>query len=182
MIAAIVGGLVMLALLFLDQILKAWAYAVEVSQPGFFLGFIRMNFLPGGNTGIAWGLFGDSKTGMILITILTVVMIAAIAALYFTVFKKNTAAKICLAVVEAGALGNLIDRVCLGYVRDFVDVSPIGFNICNFADFYITFGAIALLVVILFVGKEAVIPLGRLRKRTGEESEEKETGPKENGD
>ena len=176
MIVSIVGGLVMLALLALDLILKAWAYAVRIAQDEFFLGFIRLNYLPGGNTGIAWGLFGDSKTGMILITVLTVVMIGGIAALYFTVFKKNTPARICLAVIEAGAIGNLVDRLCLGYVRDFVDVSPIGFNICNFADFYITFGAVALLLVILFVGKEAIIPLGKARR----EAKEEEAREKEN--
>ena len=169
MIIAIIGGIVMLVLLALALILKAWAYAYRVSQPNYFLGFIRINYLPGGNTGIAWGMFGNTPAAMVVITILTIVMIGAIAALFFTVFKKNTPARICLAVIEAGAVGNLVDRLCLGYVRDFVDVSPIGFNICNFADFYITFGAIALLIVILFVGKDAVIPLGKYRKQAKEE-------------
>ena len=68
-----------------------------------------------------------------------------------------------------------MDRIAFGYVRDFVDVSPIGFNICNFADFYITFGAVALLIIILFVGKDAVIPLGKSRKEAkAEEAEGKQ--------
>lgn len=161
MIAAIVGGLVMLLLLLFDLLSKAWAYAVQVQQTNFFLGFIRLNYLPGGNTGIAWGLFGNSRTAMIFVTLFTAAMVIGIGVLYFTVFKKNTAGRMCLAVIEAGAVGNLVDRICLGYVRDFVDVSPIGFNICNFADFFVTFGAVALIIVILFVGKDAVIPLGR---------------------
>lgn len=185
MIVALIGGLVMLVLLALDLILKAWAYAYRVSQPNYFLGFIRINYLPGGNTGIAWGLFGNTPAAMIVITILTIVMIGAIGVLFFTVFKKNTAGRICLAVIEAGAVGNLVDRLCLGYVRDFVDVSPIGFNICNFADFYITFGAVALLIIILFVGKDAVIPLGKYRKQAKEEEEREEGEPpagERNGD
>ncbi len=179
MITMIVGGIVMLLLLAFDLFTKAWAYAVRVQQQNFFLGFIRFNYLPGGNTGIAWGLFGNSRTAMILVTLLTVVMVIGIGVLYFTVFKKNTAGRICLAVIEAGAIGNLVDRVFLGYVRDFVDVSPIGFNICNFADFFVTFGAVALVIVILFVGKDAVIPLGKNREGREKEQTEKE---QEHGD
>ena len=171
MIVPFVGGLVMLALLALDLILKLLAGCFLKNHPSIPVipGFIELSYTE--NTGIAFGMFGNTPTAMIVITILTVVMIGAIAALFFTVFKKNTAARICLAVIEAGAIGNLVDRLCLGYVRDFVDVSSIGFGICNFADFYITFGAVALLVIILFVGKDAVIPLGKYRRQRKEEAE-----------
>lgn len=164
MIATVVGGIVLFVLLAIDLFTKAWAYAAKVAQSGYFLGFIRLNYLPGGNKGIAFGWFGDTPTAMVIITVFTVAMILGIGALYFTVFKKNTPARICLAVIEAGAIGNFIDRVCLGYVRDFVDVQPIGFGICNFADFYITFGAVAFLIVILFIGTDAIIPVGKWRK------------------
>lgn len=177
MIAAIVCGLVMCGLLLADQLSKAIAYALKISQPDYFLGFIRINYLPGGNTGIAWGFWGNTPTMMIAVTVLTAVMIIGIGVLFFTIFKKNTPARVCLAIIEAGAIGNFLDRICLGYVRDFVDVSPIGFNICNFADFYITFAAVALVVIILFVGKDAIIPIGKRRKRReSEECEEDEHG------
>ena len=79
--------------------------------------------------------------------------------MFFTIFRKNLPVRICLAVVEAGALGNIIDRFCLGYVRDFVDVQPVGFGICNIADFFITGGVVAVVICILFIGKDAVFPL-----------------------
>lgn len=176
MIFACVCGILCLTLLSVDLLTKAWAYAVQIHQNSYFLGFIRWNYLPGGNTGIAWGLFGSTEVAMTIITVLTVFLIAGIVALFFTAFKKNRPAQICLAVIEAGAIGNLIDRLALGFVRDFVDVSPLGFGICNFADFFITFGAVALLVIILFVGKDAIIPLGKWRKSNRKEdpsSEEK---------
>ena len=169
MTVAIVGGLVMLVLLALDLVLKILAacflrgHAAVPVIPH----FIELTYTE--NTGIAWGMFGNTPAVMTVITVLTVVMIGGIAALFFTVFKRNTPARVCLAVIEAGALGNLVDRLCLGYVRDFVDVSSIGFGVCNFADFYITFGAVALLIIILFVGKEAVIPLGKYRRQAKEE-------------
>lgn len=175
MIVAIICGLFACGLLLADQLSKAIAYALEISQPNYFLGFIRINYLPGGNTGIAWGLWGNTPAMMIAVTVLTVVMIIGIGVLFFTIFKKNTPARVCLAIIEAGAVGNLIDRLCLGYVRDFVDVDPIGFNICNFADFYITFAAVALVIIILFIGKDAVIPLGKWRKER-QKNEEEEHG------
>ena len=171
MIFACICGLITLALLFVDLITKAWAYAVQIQQPSYFLGFIRLSYLPGGNTGIAWGLFGSTEVAMTIITILTAFMIIGIAVVFFTVFRKNRPIQVCLAVIEAGAIGNLIDRIVLGYVRDFVDVSRIGFAVCNFADFFISFGAVALLIVILFVGKDAVIPLGKWRKLRQEEEQ-----------
>ncbi len=177
MIFACISGIIALCFLLVDLLTKAWAYSALVAQPNYFLGFIRFNYLPGGNTGIAWGMFGSSKAGMVVITILTGFMIVGLVALFFTVFKKNRPAQVCLAVITAGAMGNFIDRIFLGYVRDFVDVSPLGFGICNFADFYITFGAVALLIVILFVGKEAMFPLGKYKK---EKEQEKQKENEEN--
>ena len=171
MIFACICGIVLLVLLFIDLITKAWAYSALIQQKTFFLKIIRLNYLPGGNTGIAWGFLGNTETAMTIVTILTALMIIGLFALYFTFFKRNKPAKVCLAVIVAGAIGNFIDRVVLGYVRDFIDVSPLGFGVCNLADFYITFGAVALLIVILFVGKEAVFPLGKYRKKKGTKEE-----------
>lgn len=175
MIFALICGIVTLLLLFVDLLTKAWAYAVMV-ETGYVLGLVRLSYLPGGNTGIAFGWFGESEWAMAVFIVLTVFMMGGIAALFFTVFKKNRPARVCLAVIEAGAVGNFIDRVFLGYVRDFIDVQRLGFGICNPADFYITFGAVALLLVILFVGKEAVIPLGKWRKIRREEREMEQNG------
>lgn len=183
MITALIGGIVMLVLLAVDLITKMIAEAYFVNVP-FIPGFMDFSFTK--NYGMAFGTFENTSWAMdFIVTPLTVVMIAAIAVLFFTVFKKNTAGRMCLAVVEAGAIGNLVDRLCLGYVRDFVDVgafrpfawlgSNFNFGTCNIADFCITFGAIALLIVILFVGKDAVIPLGKYRKQAKEEENGEKT-------
>lgn len=161
---AVVCTLIMLVLLVGDQLTKAWAEAVAIHQPDYFLGIIRWNFSK--NTGMAFGIFDDNRTAMIVITALTVGMIIGIAVLFFTLFKKNKAAQIALAFIEAGAIGNLIDRLILTYVRDMVDVSPIGFGICNFADFYITGGAVALIIIIFFFGEDPVFPIGKRKKQT----------------
>lgn len=169
MIVSLVCALICLALLFIDLFSKALAEAYRVFQDGYFLGFVRLNFVK--NEGMAFGIFDDNPAAMAVVTVLTVAMIVGIAVLFFTLFKKNVPVRVALAVIEAGALGNLIDRVVLGYVRDFVDVSPIGFGVCNLADFFITFGAVALFLIVLFVGEDAVIPLGRRRKEKKAEEE-----------
>lgn len=164
-------GVVLLVLLFVDQITKAWAEAAADGQhlgavlgsDEYFLGIVRLCY--SSNNGIAFSLFAGETNAMIAITVFTGFMIVGIGVLFFALFKKNVPAQACLAVIEAGAIGNLIDRiVCqdefLGhYVRDFIDVSPLGFGICNPADFYITFGAAALVFIILFVGPSSLFPL-----------------------
>lgn len=154
-----VGGIIlMLLFLFVDQFTKAFteANAGEYSSK-FFLGIIRIHVVR--NPGMAFSWFDDQPTIMVMITILTVFLIVAIGLAYLFVFRKNKPAQISLAVIEAGAIGNLIDRLVLGCVRDFIDVSPLHFGVCNPADFFVTFGAVALVFIILFIGPSALFPL-----------------------
>ena len=154
---AVLAGIVFLILLFVDQITKAVAAATEVQQSEFFLGIIKLTYAE--NEGMAFSFFSQNRTAMIVITALTVLMIIGIAALFFTIFIKNPPAQMCLGVIEAGAIGNLIDRLCFEYVRDFLDISPLHFGICNPADFFIVLGAVALVFVILFIGPSSLFPL-----------------------
>lgn len=158
MTIALVGGLIALILLFLDLASKAVAFAVNVHQPNMFLGIVRLDCVM--NSGIAWGTFGENPPAMLAITILTAFMAAGIVVLFFTYFKHNTPARIALAAIEAGAIGNFIDRVCFGAVRDFIEIDfLLPHYTCNFADMCIVLGAIALIFIILFIGKEAAFPL-----------------------
>ncbi len=150
-------ALLVCVLLFVDLITKAAAEASTIRQSSYFLGIIRLWYTS--NPGIAFGIFGDNPVAMEVMSYVTIVLALLIAVMFFTIFRKNLPVRICLAVVEAGALGNIIDRFCLGYVRDFVDVHPVGFGICNIADFFITGGVVAVVICILFIGKDAVFPL-----------------------
>lgn len=158
MTMALVGGLITVVLLFIDMLTKAIAFAVNVHQSEMFLGIVRLNCVM--NPGIAWGSFGSNPPAMLAITILTGIMAVGIVALFFTYFKHNTPARVALAVIEAGAIGNFIDRIYFGEVRDFIDVDLIlPAYTCNIADMFIVLGAIALIVIILFIGKESAFPL-----------------------
>ena len=102
----------------------------------------------GGNTGAAWGMFSGNTTGLILISI---VMIVVLFAFNHFVKVKNTFYCLAFGFVIGGAFGNLVDRIALGYVRDFVflDFMPT-FPVFNLADSFLCVGAVMLAIYILF--------------------------------
>ena len=177
---AVLAGIVMLVLLFVDQITKAWAAAENVGQSDYFLGIIRLYYTT--NAGMAYSLFASNYTAMVVITILTVFLIIGIGVAFFTVFKDNMPAQMCLAVIESGAIGNLIDRLYFHYVRDFLDISPLHFGNCNPADWCISLGAVALVFIILFIGPTSLFPLTKKwreeAKRMEEEKKKKKRAKK----
>lgn len=183
-LVALIGALIACVLLFIDLISKVWAESAagghtDVALTGYFLNLVRLYFTH--NPGIAYGLFGGNDTAMVVVTALTVVMILAIGAVYFTVFRQNTPVRIVLAVIEAGAVGNLLDRLILGYVRDFIDLSKIGFGIANLADFYIVLGAVALVFILLFIGEDALLPLKKEWREKAKEKDALKAKAKEDG-
>ena len=60
----------------------------------------------------------------------------------------------CIVSVFAGGLGNMIDRLRLGYVVDMIELEFIRFPVFNVADCFITCGCIALMVSLIFFNKE----------------------------
>ena len=66
----------------------------------------------------------------------------------FTAFERW-----CIVAVFGGGLGNMIDRVRLGYVVDMIAVDFINFPVFNVADCFITCGCIALMVSLVFFNK-----------------------------
>ena len=66
-------------------------------------------------------------------------------AMPFTTFERW-----CIAAIYGGGLGNLIDRVRLGYVVDMIETRFMEFPVFNVADCFITCGCIALIVHLIF--------------------------------
>ena len=134
------------------------------------------------NRGISYGMGSDAKTWMkIAVIVGTFVMMILLAILYFKMDKRRSFMRTALVFIVAGGIGNFIDRVyyqvwdpntLLG-VRDMVDLSRFGFAVCNFADFFITGGAVALVLSILFFDKEAVWPLTKKYKALAQEAADK---------
>lgn len=154
---AIVTALVVIGLLVgLDQWTK-WAIVKSIPlgesvvvTPGFFeLTYLR-------NYGAAF----SSMAGMSMwfFGIITVLALCAIA--YYFIKSDNLKIELALSLIAAGAIGNFIDRMTLGYVRDFFRFYIFGspFAVFNVADVCLTLGVILLIVIVLwdeFKGKKA---------------------------
>lgn len=121
-----------------------------------------------------------SPLAKIAVIAATGVMMLLLAVLYFKIDKRRSWLKTALVFVVSGGVGNLIDRVyyrvwdssTLYGVRDMVDLSRFGFAVCNFADFFISAGAVMLVLSFLFFDKDAFWPVGKY-KVLAKEAEEK---------
>ena len=98
------------------------------------------------NTGAAFGLFKNSTWFFIAVSVIAVVIIRAILlkAIRNDKFFGNFILNLGLILIMSGALANLIDRVSLRYVVDFIDVRI--WPVFNLADSSITIGT-ALLII-----------------------------------
>lgn len=108
----------------------------------------------GGNTGAAWGIFSGQTLWLILAS---VGMIVALFAFNHFVKEKNIFYCIGFGFIIGGAIGNLVDRMWLKYVRDFIflDFWPT-FPVFNLADSFLCVGAVMLAIFILFMqGKKS---------------------------
>lgn len=97
------------------------------------------------NTGAAYGIFGDSTVMLSVVSILFI-----IGFVLFDIFNhKNDWLYIFgIGLILSGAIGNLVDRLFLGYVRDFISIKLFSF-VFNLADLFITAGVICFLVYLL---------------------------------
>ncbi len=156
------GGIfiwIALAVVVADQIAK---HFVQVKLPLYDSVTIVPNlvdFIHVRNTGVAFGVLNDS-----ILPFKTVVTLAMAAipltgvALYARHLKpEERGARLGLSLILGGAAGNLLDRLRLGYVVDFVDVywRAWHFWAFNLADAAITIGAVFVFIDLLLVHKHA---------------------------
>ncbi|RBP40626.1 signal peptidase II [Garciella nitratireducens] len=102
------------------------------------------------NRGAAFSILQEKQLFLIIVTLIFTIFL-----IYYLINIPTTNHslwfKISLSLIVGGAIGNLIDRIRLGYVIDFFDVRIINFAIFNTADVFVVIGTI-LLVLILFFG------------------------------
>jgi len=101
------------------------------------------------NRGAAFGLMQGQRW---IFIVLTVLITAAIVYFLMKIPNKAVFLKTGLSLILGGAIGNLIDRVRLGYVVDMFDFTLINFPVFNIADSSLVIGSILLGYYILFNG------------------------------
>jgi signal peptidase II len=101
------------------------------------------------NTGASFGMFQGAQVFFIIITI--IILAVGIVMMIKTRKRQSVFLKICLSVVTAGAIGNFIDRVSFGHVRDLFDFHQLYFPwVFNVADACLVIGAILLGIYVIF--------------------------------
>ncbi len=105
-----------------DQLSKTWIrtnLAVGQSIPK--VGFLRLTHVT--NTGSAFGLFQGQTFPLTIVSLVSVTVLLLYALLFYRRFPflDNWLAWVGLSLILGGTVGNLIDRLRLGYVTDFID-------------------------------------------------------------
>ena len=130
---AIIGGSVAL-----DQLTK-WIAVLHLRPVGsvpLWEGVLHLSYVE--NPGAAWGMLADHRW---VFMVFSTVAIIGLGVYLFGFSKEPTWVKVSLALVIGGGIGNMIDRVYLGYVVDFIDFTLINFPVFNVADSCVTVGA-----------------------------------------
>lgn len=132
---------IFIPILMADLLTKHFTVGIDKEIiPGFF------KFLYTENIGAAWSIFSGNQLALIIISIIAIIFI-----IFYIIFEKTNSKLlyVSLAFILGGAIGNMIDRIALGYVRDFIKFEFINFPIFNIADISLTIGVI--LIIIFFI-------------------------------
>lgn len=114
--------------------------SIEIIKDFFYLTYVQ-------NTGAGFSIF--EGYGKVFFALLTILALTAIVYYYF--HTKDQKVRWCLVVIFAGAIGNFIDRMTLGYVVDFFSFYFFGwgFPVFNIADICISIGFVMLIIFTL---------------------------------
>ncbi len=157
-----------LLVLLCDQVSKRWIVSALGPLPNIhslpLLGD-WLNIVYSHNTGVAFGFFQNMSA---VLTVTSVII--SLGALYvYTVYLPNEkwSVQISIGLIVGGALGNIVDRLRLGYVVDFIQVG--WWPVFNLADSAITVGAVILAFYLLFAADQELEPNGGAADTVGDD-------------
>lgn len=169
--------------LIFDQLSKLFAvgFFVEAGQP-IFEGWLTsvgeseviipkiLSFTYVLNDGAAFGILSNQRI-FFLFTTVALCAVGIIALMRFP--QKHILLKLSSGFILGGALGNLIDRVVIGVVRDFIDATVVetvtgySFPVFNVADIFVVIGTILLAIYILFYHDKIYPPKDKKETKNG---------------
>ena len=110
------------------------------------------------NEGIAFGMLSRfGAVAKVLVIALTFILIVVASAALLKKWFKHPLGVISISFIVGGGIGNLIDRVALKYVVDFLAFTFFGkdFAVFNVADIFVTVGTFLFIVYFIFFDKQA---------------------------
>ena len=137
------------ALLAIDLITKSAAVSALKGQAPIPIidGVLELRYVQ--NTGAAFSLLENAQWLFVAVASIVLVCIV-ILMLRIPQTRHYLPLHVLLTLISAGAAGNLVDRITLNYVRDFIYIVLIDFPIFNVADMYVTVSTVLLMIYILF--------------------------------
>lgn len=143
-----------LILIVFDQWTKSLAVAYLMDKDPFIIikNVFQLRYLE--NRGAAFGMMQGQQTFFLITGIIAVIVLAYV---YFKLpwEKRFLPLRAVAMFIAGGAVGNMIDRVALGYVVDFFYFELIDFPIFNVADIYVSVSCVLLAVLIIFFYKDS---------------------------
>lgn len=157
-------ALVIIALgLLLDQAAKLLAvkYLRPIGTYVIFEGVFQLSYRE--NTGASFSILSGRTW---FLAVFTCVVIVALGWIVFAGKVRRGTAYYSLAAIMCGGAGNLIDRVCRGYVVDMFDFCLIDFAVFNVADIFVTCGAVVFIIYYIVKKGEVFIWRSSQAKQT----------------
>ena len=136
----------LIILLLIDRVSKRLTLALLDGQDIALLPYLHLNYVQ--NTGAAFGMM---QGGNVIFIIISLLIIGYILKSWKELCAHGPLVKWGMILILSGALGNLYDRITLGFVVDFIDLRV--WPVFNAADSFITIGA-ALLIGAMLFGKK----------------------------
>ena len=144
---AVLSVIMCLALVGADQFIKYLVveYLKPIEYTTVIDGVLRFRYVE--NTG---AVFGSFAAHTVFLTVFSIILLAF--TIYFLVTNKSKSKLVnfCLLLMISGGIGNIIDRIRLQYVVDYIEPLFVEFAVFNFADCLITVGAFALIGYLIF--------------------------------
>lgn len=145
--AIIIAGVSFIVMLF-DQLTKFFVSSYVSNTILIIKGIFNLSYIK--NAGAGFGILQNQQPILIFVSVFVVGLIL----FYYDRIPNNKMVQICMGLLLGGTIGNLIDRIRLGYVVDFIDfrIWP-AFNI---ADSAITIGALGLCLYFIRSEKQSL--------------------------
>ena len=146
---ALLGVLLCGGLIAADLLTKLTASKLGSREVVLIPGVLSLSYIE--NRGAAFGIMQGRQW---LLIVISAVMIAVAVEFYIRRIRdiQYRYLRVLIVFLVAGALGNMIDRIMLGYVRDFIYFKLIDFPVFNVADIYVTVSAVLILIWIILHG------------------------------
>ena len=140
---------IMVGVVGLDQLTK-WIAVINLKgAESFPLWKDVLHFTYAENTGMAFSMLSGEDERWVFMVLSTVAIVGMLVYLFY--FRPESRwMQVSIAMIVGGGIGNMIDRIALGYVVDFIDFTLIDFAIFNVADSFVCVGAGILITYLVF--------------------------------